>query len=128
MIYESIAVLFHNARQLEKEQKIKGENVEITLDIEQVRKGLIENCYSLQVKLELLNVDLASLVTQSNESSDSQEGIDNEDEQDDSIKQILNQILQGENEMKKTLSLHMPQVNQLEQVQEEEIMVKRDSE
>ena len=80
MIYETIAVLFHNARQLEKEQKIKGENVEISLEIEQVRKGLIENCYSLQVKLELLNVDLASLVTQSNESSDSQEGIDSEDE------------------------------------------------
>ena len=80
MIYETIAVLFYNARQLEKEQTIKGENVEISLEIEQVRKGLIENCYSLQVKLELLNVDLASLVTQSNESSDSQEGIDSEDE------------------------------------------------
>ena len=63
MIYETIAVLFHNVRQLEKEQKIKGENSEITLDIVQVRKGFIEDCYSLQVKLELLNVDLASLVT-----------------------------------------------------------------
>ena len=47
MIYETIAVLFYNARQLEKEQTIKGENVEISLEIEQVRKGLIENCYSL---------------------------------------------------------------------------------
>ena len=84
MIYETIAVLFYNARQLEKEHTVKGENVEISLEIVQVRKGLIEDCYSLQIKLELINVDLASLITQSNESSDSQEGIDSDDESEDS--------------------------------------------
>ena len=47
MIYETIAVLFYNARQLEKEQKIKEENVEVSLEIMQVRKGMIDSCYSL---------------------------------------------------------------------------------
>ena len=63
MIYETIAVLFYNARQLEKEHTVKEENVEVSLEIMHVRKGMIDSCYSLQIKLELINVDLASLIT-----------------------------------------------------------------
>ena len=49
MLYETLAVLFHNSRQLEKEyvKRIVGKNLEITHEIELVRKGQVENCYSV---------------------------------------------------------------------------------
>ena len=50
MIYETLAVLFYNARKLEEEFTEKG--MEILHEVECVRNGQIKGCFSARVKIE----------------------------------------------------------------------------
>ena len=70
MIYETMAVLFHNARKLEEEDQ-KGLK-EIVHEIQLVRKGLVDKCYSVQVKIESIYNDVESLQSSIKEASEKQ--------------------------------------------------------
>ena len=64
MLYETLAVLFYNARKLEKEyaKDQAGKKMEIKHEIELVRKGSVERCYSVKIRLEAVFDDAESLI------------------------------------------------------------------
>ena len=83
MLYETLAVLFYNARKLEKEyaKDQAGKKMEIKNVIELVRKGSVERCYSVKLMLEAVFDDAESLISSEHESPKKlQEQSDSEDE------------------------------------------------
>ena len=91
MLYETLAVLFYNARRLEKEyaKDQAGKKMEIKHEIELVRKGSVERCYSAKIMLEAVFDDAESLISSEHESAKMvQEQSDSEDELEKTVKQL----------------------------------------